>query len=105
MFKKITNKDVLKDILSQKASYSDKFLTIKYKKIEKIEPKVFLIVPAAVSKKAVVRNKIKRRSRAILKKSDIKGKTSLAVFFKKGSEELSFEELNKKLLEAIKNIK
>jgi len=105
MFKKLTNKDVLKEILSQKTSYFDKFLTVKYKKMSDSKPKIFLIVPSAVSKKAVIRNKIKRRSRAVLKGASLLPLVSLAVFFKKGSAELTFKDLKEKLSTAVKNIK
>lgn len=105
MLKTPTKKDVLKEILNQKASYSSKFLTVKHKKEGCLKAKSFLIVSSAVSKKAVDRNKLKRRARAILKESRLPKLVSTAVFFKKGSGELKFGELKEKLLEAVKNIK
>jgi len=57
------------------------------------------VVSSKVSKKAVVRNKLKRRARHITGKmaSFLVLGAVVAVFFKKGADQLDFKELEKKL--------
>lgn len=60
-----------------------------------------------VSKKSVIRNKLKKRARHIIKKLLPKIKSGLGaiIFFKSGSEKLTFHELGKVLQESLKKTK
>ncbi len=57
------------------------------------------IVPAKIARSAVLRNKIKRRGRAIVFKllSRINEGYSALIFFEKGSPEMKFSELEKEI--------
>lgn len=80
------------------------FFSLRIAKIKKTEPLFAFVVSVKVSKKAVVRNKIKRRSRNIIRKllPSIKKEIAIIVFFKKGAENLKFSELEEKLKEELK---
>jgi ribonuclease P protein component len=73
-------------------------------KDSKMEPKVLFVVSKGVLKKAVDRNLLKRRARAIAR--DYKPKKTLTFFFKKGVKDLSYKSLKeemKLLLSKVKN--
>ncbi len=62
------------------------------------------VVPAKAAKKAVDRNKIKRKARHIVKKNQQLFKKNFAAifFFKKGSEKMKFLELEQRMLQLSK---
>jgi len=62
--------------------------------------KFAFVAPVKTAKKAVDRNKLKRRTRYITEKhySSFVGGFSVIIFLKKGSEKLKFPELEKELL-------
>lgn len=62
--------------------------------------KVIISVSKKVSKKAVIRNKIKRRVRAALRNLDLKPRTYL-IIAKSGAEDLKGEELKNELFKLI----
>jgi ribonuclease P protein component len=73
-------------------------------KDSKTEPKVLFVISKGVSKKAVDRNLLKRRAKAIVR--DFKPKKTLTFFFKKGAKDLSYRSLKKEintLLSEVKN--
>lgn len=65
------------------------------------------IIPKKVSKRAVVRNKLKRQTKAIIKNNLNKIKTGFnyVIMFKPGVNELSFQELEKEVVELFSKIK
>ena len=77
------------------------------RKIEKKgnPPRVFVAVGKAVSQKAVERNKLKRRIKAIT--TGLVGKnfqTSVLLSAKKGAAEKSFKELEKEIVSAFRKV-
>ena len=64
-----------------------------------------IVVPSAVFKGAVVRNKIKRRARAIFRKHPeaIKNGVTATFYFKKGAEKVKFLNLEEEVTNALKN--
>lgn len=62
------------------------------------------VVPLKTAKKAVARNKLRRRARHIVKKhlGFIKEGAVAIFFFKKGAEKMKFWELEQKMLELLK---
>jgi ribonuclease P protein component len=65
------------------------------------------IAPASAAKKAVIRNKIKRRGRAIVYKllPNLKKNYWVVIFFGKSSADFSFQELEREIIGAFKKIK
>lgn len=82
-----------------------KLITARFLSGKERDLPVRITIPLAVSKKAVVRNKIKRRTRAILKDEGLGKITGLSLFFKKGSDALKFAELREELIKIIKPTK
>ena len=64
-------------------------------------------VPKTATKSSVLRNKIKRRARAVVFKTLPRLNKNLSVmfFFKKGSELMSFKELEKNILDILRKSK
>lgn len=101
----LTSREALKELTSQKTLYAGKFFSVKVKKNKNITGRRFFIIPSTVSKKAVVRNKLRRRARAIVGGAGLDKNLDLVVFLKKGSDALSFGQLREELLRAVNGIK
>ena len=73
------------------------FFQLKVSKNNLDENQFIFIIPSKSIRKAVLRNKIRRRAREILKRKEdnIKKGINLTFIFKKGAEEQSYEELEK----------
>ena len=67
-----------------------------------VNPKRFIIVRRKDFPLAVVRNKIKRRIKAILNKQSISEKMDLYIRVLKGAEEMTYSELNTDILKVLK---
>ena len=67
-----------------------------------VNPKRFIIVRRKDFPLAVVRNKIKRRIKAILNKQSISEKKDLYIRVLKGAEEMTYSELNTDILKVLK---
>ncbi len=98
------NKELFKEVFSGGRSFHFKFISLKIAKNKEKEMRFAFVAPVKTAKKAVDRNKLKRRTRYITAKhlSSFAGGASIIVFLKKGSEKLKFSELEKELLTAFK---
>ncbi len=97
-------------IVKQGESHSDNFLVLKFLKNDLGTSRIGFAVGKKISKKAVVRNKLKRRLREAVKiyLPKLKSDYDLIFFSKKGSEKKEFSELKEmieKLLEKAKLLK
>lgn len=93
------SKDFFEKIFKEGGSFSFKYFLIKKVKISTAESAFTVVVSSKVAKKAVLRNKLKRRMRHIIKKilpSAQKG-LGIIVILKKGVEKLDFWEMGKEL--------
>jgi ribonuclease P protein component len=83
------------------------FLFLKAKNNDLDKSRFGFVVSQKVSKKAVVRNKIKRRLRGIIisKKNFIKSGLDIVILTKKGIEQKNFLEIEKELMELLRKIK
>ncbi|OGF68968.1 ribonuclease P protein component [Candidatus Giovannonibacteria bacterium RIFCSPHIGHO2_02_FULL_44_31] len=83
-------------------SFED-FISLRISKNNIGEKRFTFIIPSKEVKKAVLRNKIRRRAREILRRKGdgIKKGISLAFIFKKGAEEQSYKELEKGISRAL----
>lgn len=106
MPEKPTNTEILREILQQKLFYSSPIFNAKIKEGGRGASRALFIVSASVSKRAVDRNRLKRRAREIVRER-LRGRSgiSLAVFFKKDAEKLSFGELKEDLLRFLTKLK
>lgn len=88
-------------------SFQEKFLVLKINKNNLSNNRFGFIVSKKISKKAVVRNKIKRRLREIVKKgiNDYRKGFDIAVIALPGVELKTFEEMSRALEYAFKKIK
>lgn len=66
------------------------------------EPKVLFVVSKSVFKKAVERNLLKRRARAITQ--SFKPKKTLTFFFKKGVKDLSYKALKEEMINLLSKV-
>ncbi|MCX6764615.1 MAG: ribonuclease P protein component [Candidatus Nealsonbacteria bacterium] len=83
------------------------FLFLKIKNNDLKESRFGFIVSQKVSKKAVIRNKTKRRMRAAVtnRKNFIKKGLDIVVMAKKGAERKNFLEIEEELVNLLKKIK
>jgi len=81
-------------------------LTLKYLPYKTEIPLFAFIIPKKVSKRAVVRNKLKRRVKAVIKNilNNIKDNHSYVIMFKPSVNELNFNDLEKELTELFNKI-
>ena len=70
-----------------------------------VNPKRFIIIKRKDFPLAVVRNKIKRRVKAVLRKQPLSGKEDLYIRLLKGVDEMTYSELNTRIIEALKTQK
>lgn len=103
---RITKKS-FKDVLSRGKTFHSDYIYVKIAPIS-ADPSIFTcVVSLKVSKKAVERNKLKRRARYIIRKvmPEIKKAQGIIVFFRKGSEKLNFQELEREIIGIFKKAK
>lgn len=93
------NKKLFEEVSKKGKSFSSPYLSVKIAPNEENQSRFAFVVGSGVAKHAVGRNKIKRRARNIIQKiiPKIKGKINAIMFFKKGSEKLTFAELEKQI--------
>lgn len=98
------NKELFTEIIKAGKSVSSDDLSLKIRPIPADCSAFAFVVSSRVAKKAVERNKLKRRVRHIIRKvlPEIKRGLGIIIFFKKGSEKLSFQELEKEILRIFK---
>ncbi len=101
------NKSLFKEILAKGKNYNSDLISLKTAPCAGSNPLFGFVVSKKTAKKAVTRNKLKRRGRYIVKKylSSFKKGAANIIFFKKGSETLKFSELEEKMLELFKKAK
>lgn len=94
------DKELFEKVFSSGKGVHSDLLFLKFSKTKGKDAFFSFVVPKKVSKKAVARNKLKRRARHITGKmapSFIPG-LAVAVFFKKGADKLAFKELEEKMI-------
>ncbi len=101
------DKKLFKEVLSKGKTYNSNHLFLKTLSLASKNPLFTFVVSKKTSKKAVARNKLKRRGRYIAKKNldSFKKETANIIFFKPGSETLKFPELEEKILELFERAK
>ena len=89
------NKELFTEIIRAGKSVSSNNLSLKIRPIPFDGNAFAFVVSSRVAKKAVDRNKLKRSARHIVVKMmpEIKNGLGIIIFFKKGSENLNFQEL------------
>ena len=70
-----------------------------------VNPKRFIIIKRKDFPLAVVRNKIKRRVKAVIKKQPLSEKEDLYIKVLKGVDEMTYSELNTRIIRALKTQK
>mgnify|MGYP001323977337 FL=1 len=70
-----------------------------------VNPKRFIIIKRKDFPLAVVRNKIKRRVKAVIKKQPLSEKEDLYIKLLKGVDEMTYSELNTRIIRALKTQK
>lgn len=98
------NKVLFKEIFKKGKTFSFEHLFLRIVSLSTPISLFTFVVSSKVSKKPIIRNKLKKRARYIVKKllSQIKPGLGVIVFFKPGSEKLSFSELGKEILAVFK---
>jgi len=93
------NKKTFEEIFKKGKIFSSDYLYLKITPLSEKYSVFSFVVPSKVAKKAVERNKLKRRARHIIKKMLPKIEKGLGViiFFKKGAEKMTFSELEKEI--------
>jgi ribonuclease P protein component len=94
------NRQLFKEIFAKGKSFHSDLIFLKIADLADKNSCFTFVVPIKTVKKAVRRNKIKRRARAIIYKnlSLFKNGVGAIFFFKKGSEKLNFSELEKEII-------
>ncbi|NOY35507.1 MAG: ribonuclease P protein component [bacterium] len=93
------NKEMFKKVFPSGRSVHSGLISLKITKGEEENARFAFVVSAKTAKKAVDRNKLKRRARHIAAKllPSFKRGVTVIFFFKKGSEKLDFKELEKEM--------
>lgn len=101
------DRNLFKEILKKGKEFSAQGFSLKISPLSENYSRFAFVVPSEVTKKAVIRNKTKRRARHIVKKMLPKIEKGLGViiFFKKGVEKMNFQELEEEIKEAFKKAK
>jgi len=101
------DKKLFKEVLLRGKSYHLESLSLKTFSWAGKNPLFAFVVSKKTAKKAVARNKLKRRGRYIARKNldSFKKETANIIFFKKGSETLKFSELEEKMIELFRKTK
>lgn len=98
------DKKLFGEILKKGKNYNSDLISLKIAPCAGSNPLFGFVVSKKTAKKAVARNKLKRRGRHIAKKhlASFKKGAANIIFFKKGSETLKFSDLEEKMLELFK---
>jgi ribonuclease P protein component len=93
------NRKLFEEVAKKGKSFSCPYFSVKIAPATENQSRFTFVVSSKISKKAVVRNKIKRRTRNIVAKliPKIKKQINAIIFFKKGVETLTFAELQKQI--------
>lgn len=93
------NRKLFEEVVKKGKSFFSPYLSLKIAPTIENQSRFAFVVSSKVSKKAVERNKIKRRARSIVQKnlSKIKKQINAIIFFKKGAEKMTFQELEKEI--------
>lgn len=93
------NRELIKKVLKQGKFVRGRSISLKYS-ASSLGPTAFgFIISPKTGKKAVFRNKIRRRGRAVVLKllPEVKGSRSVLIFFGRGSAEMGFPEMEKEI--------
>jgi len=101
------NKDLFEKIFKTGKTFSFEYLILKITSLSTPNSLFTFVVSSKISKKSVFRNRLKRRARHIVKKLLPLAKPGFGaiIFFKPGSEKLTFQNLEKILQESLKKTK
>lgn len=100
-------KKLFEDVLIRGKTWNSDYVYVKIAPVFTNHSIFTCVVSSKVSKKAVERNKLKRRARYIIRKvmAEIKKSQGIIVFFRKGSEKLNFQELEREIIGIFKKAK
>jgi ribonuclease P protein component len=99
------SKQIFKDAFKKSRIISSPYFLLRYHKNNTVIPSKFsFMVPKTVSKRAVVRNLIKRRCYSIIQKNfkNIKNSYVLIFSLKKGTEKTTYKEIESEILILLK---
>lgn len=101
---RLKNKKEFKEVFKKGKGFEKDFLFLKIKKINSDKSKFGFIVSRKINKKAVARNKIKRRLREVVKGqiSKIKPGINVVMVVKKDIKEKEFSEIKKTVTRLLK---
>lgn len=101
------NKELFTEIIKAGKSVSSANLSLKIQPIPIDYSAFSFVVSSKVAKKAVERNKIKRRARHIIRKmlAETEKGLGIIIFFKPGSKKMSFQELEEEIKKLFKKVK
>ncbi|MEK7596029.1 MAG: ribonuclease P protein component [Patescibacteria group bacterium] len=104
--RKLKGRDVFFLVYRTGKRFFADYLTV-YAETNQNNSKFACVISKKAGKKAVARNKLRRRSYSIIRRhlSDLKEGQSVILVFKKGAAELSYFELEKRILEIFKKSK
>ncbi len=101
-------KKMFKEVFQKSRQFSSQYFFAKVSKLKESEKNTFAcVISSKISKKAVVRNLLKRRINHVIREnmSQIQHGLGIIIFPKKGAEELEFEKIRQDLLKLFKTIK
>lgn len=93
------------NVFKKGQGFLGKFLRIKVAKNDLDETRLGFIVSLKISKKAVIRNKIKRRLREIVRITETKPGYDIVVAVKPEIVDKNYQEIKKELVNLLKNAK
>lgn len=99
---------MFKEVFQKSRQFSSQYFFARASKLQETERNAFAtVISSKISKKAVVRNLLKRRITHVIRENmnKIQPGLGIIIFPKKGAETLEFEEIKQDLLKLFKNIK
>ena len=102
---RLTKKKDFERIFKQGRGFKENALFLKIVEKEAGPTKVGIIVSKKVSKKAVERNKVKRRIREIVRKIEFKQGFDIIIITHPSAKDLSFEEIKEQIINLFKKAK
>lgn len=98
------NRDSVAEIFKKGKSFSSDNFILKITPIEQKESAFAFVVQSKTTKKAVERNKLKRRARSVVRNilNSIKNNIGVIVFLKKSSIDMTYKEMNEELANLFK---
>ncbi len=99
-------KDLIGQVLKQGKKIESRGVFLKYLLLPGRQSAFAVVISSKIAKQAVLRNKMKRRGRAVIKKilPFIKEGLLVILFFKKDSLGMKFKELEKEIMDLFKRI-